>query len=332
VKAQKPLPRFSKAKDFFVKGQRLHPLWLLLLYPMVLVLTGLVIVLPIYFILHTFIKPYIQRGQDPYSWINLAQQTIGVGMIISVFVVATWVWQRFLGKRTMSDLGLSFHRRWFAELGFGLLVGVGLTGSIFVAELIMGWIDIQGLGWHMQPQHDFLASLYLSSIGMIQVVVMEELLVRGYLLQTLEDWIGLPAAVIISSAIFGVAHVFNPTATGWANYVIPFALTLLGAMFGLAYLARRSLWLPIGLHFAWNLCEYYIFALTGPLPEQATVFITKIIGPAFWAGLPNSDFGPEVGMLGILAMSCGIGIFWYLIKKQSKSAPRLLHSSLPLNM
>jgi len=46
-------------------------------------------------------------------------------------------------------------------------------------------------------------------------------IITWYLLQTLEEWIGLPAAVIISSAMFGVGHLLNPTATGWANYVIP---------------------------------------------------------------------------------------------------------------
>ena len=149
--------------------------------------------------------------------------------------------------------------------------------------------------------------------------VVEETLLRGFLLQTLEEGIGLPAAVTISSALFGVLHLLNPTATGWANYVIPFTITLGGVMFASAYLFSRSLWVPIGLHFAWNLFEYQVLALTGISPERASVLITDVTGPHFWVGLPNSSFGPEVGALGVLAMVSCIGMFWWLRSKKESS-------------
>lgn len=312
--AHKPLFPPSHIKGVFVKGERLRPIWLLLLYPLVLALTALVIIVPITLLLNALGYPPV--NQVPYDLAGLARKTISVGLTVSLFVVGTWAWRRFLGKRDMASLGLDLRRHCFTELGIGLLVGVGLMGAIFVVELLMGWIDVQGLAWQLRPSHEAFAALYFAVISMIEVAVMEEILVRGYLLQTLEEWIGLPSAVIISSAFFGVIHLLNPTATGWVNYVIPFTLTLGGVMFAMAYLARRSLWLPIGLHFAWNLCEYDVFALTGASTKQASVFVTHIPGPSFWVGLPNSAFGPEVGALGVLAMLSGIGLFWFLRKQK----------------
>jgi uncharacterized protein len=125
----------------------------------------------------------------------------------------------------------------------------------------------------------------------------------------------LPWAVAITSSVFGVIHLINPSAHGWANYVIPFTLTMAGVMLALAYLVRRTLWLPIALHFAWNTFEYEIFALTGAAPESARFLVTEITGPALWVGLPNSSFGPEVGLLGVLAMLAGIGVLWRMVRR-----------------
>jgi membrane protease YdiL (CAAX protease family) len=121
--------------------------------------------------------------------------------------------------------------------------------------------------------------------------------------------------VVISSALFGLLHLINPSSLGWADYVVPFTLTLAGVMFSIAYLGRRSLWLPIALHFAWNIFEYDIFALTGGSTEQATFLATKITGPALWVGLPNSSFGPEAGLLGVLAMLACIAAL-YAVKRR----------------
>jgi membrane protease YdiL (CAAX protease family) len=256
-----------------------------------------------------------------YSFPGLIRRTISqIGITLSIFIVGSWICVRFLDKRKWETFGLSFRGTWLRELGLGILAGIVFSGAIFVVEWLMGWIDIQGLAWNTRPPQEMLAVLYLAILDNVVVAFMEEIPFRGYLLQTLEEWLGTPTAVIITSALFGIMHLMNASARGWTVYVIPFTLTLFGFMMASAYLARRSLWIPIGLHFAWNFCEYEIFGLTGASPESATFLITKVTGPSLWVGAPNTSFGPEVGLLGVLAALLCIGMFWLIRRKKMKPA------------
>jgi hypothetical protein len=302
----------KKLRTFFFEDSRLRPFWLLISYLPVVGFAALVIIWPIMTLLNMMGYPSIPSDQVPVSFSDIARRTIDLGISIIAVLVGTWAWRKFLCKRDMTSMGLSFYRPWVSELGIGVLTGVGLTTIIFIVEFLAGWIDVQALVWQDRLPSEVAGSLYLALITAVMAAVVEETLLRGYLLQTLEVWIGLPAAVVISSTLFGLGHLLSPTAVGWVNYVIPFTVTLGGLMFASAYLFSRSLWVPIGLHFAWNFFEYNVFALTGTLPERASILITEVTGPHFWVGLPNSTFGPEVGALGVLAMVFCISMFWRL--------------------
>lgn len=194
------------------------------------------------------------------------------------------------------------------SIGVGLLLGASLMGTIFFIEFIFGWIDVKGFAW--ESRTDFTNAFTGAILHMLFVAVSEETIVRGYILQNLEECFGTRSAVIVSSVLFGAGHLFNPTATEWANYVIPFTITLAGVMFAMAYLVYRSLWLPIALHFAWNLFLYDIFGLAGASANSATFLITDVKGPTSWVGIPDSAFGPEIGILGVIAMLLSILLLW----------------------
>ena len=330
---------------FVIKG-RLHPIWRILLYVPVLAITaGAVVLLCVSALAFTagmIILPYVSAliataGVIISLCASVLVVTAGVAILLYarvllievgvsilrpqvaltlLILLGTWVCRRFLDKRDMASLGFGFHCGWLSDAGIGLLLGAGLTGIIFVVEVLNGWIDVQGFAWNFLPFGRVAFGLFTAIIDMAAVAVMEETLIRGYLLQTLEEGFGTPVGVIVSSSVFGLLHLINPSGAGWARYVIPFTITLAGFMLAVAYLVRRSLWLPIALHFSWNLFEYDVFGLIGAPVQSATFFVTEVTGPASWVGLPNSDFGPEVGLLGVLTMSFGTGLLWFLRRRQ----------------
>lgn len=106
--------------------------------------------------------------------------------------------------------------------------------------------------------------------------------------------------VIVTSLIFGILNIGNPTGTTWGIYVIPVTLSLVGLLFAQSLLVYQSLWAAIGLHFAWNTFLYGVFNLNGG--AWSLLFVTEIEGPAVFAGIPNSSFGPEVSILGVVVM------------------------------
>lgn len=77
-------------------------------------------------------------------------------------------------------------------------------------------------------------------------------------------------------------------------------LALPGLMLGWAYLRAGSLWLPIGVHFAWNLFQGDVLNLTGD-EAGTTLFglITRQQGPTWFVG---TSYGIEVGVAGLLGL------------------------------
>ena len=62
--------------------------------------------------------------------------------------------------------------------------------------------------------------------------------------------------MILTSAFFGAAHSETRTRAGSRAVGIAFEA---GVMLGAAYMLTRSLWLPMGLHAAWNFTQGEVF-------------------------------------------------------------------------
>ena len=69
-------------------------------------------------------------------------------------------------------------------------------------------------------------------------------------------WGGSWAALLVTSVLFGAAHLMNPHASMIAAAGIALEA---GVMLGAAYMLTRSLWLPMGLHAAWNFAQGEIY-------------------------------------------------------------------------
>ena len=139
----------------------------------------------------------------------------------------------------------------------------------------------------------------------------EELLFRGYAFQRLAASVGALWAVLITSALFGAGHLLNPSATplSTANTV------LAGVLLSLAYLKTRALWLPIGLHWAWNFTMGPILGLpVSGLNISPTLFRSEAAGPTWLAG---GVYGPEGGL--ILTLVCLAATLW--LARSRKIAP-----------
>jgi membrane protease YdiL (CAAX protease family) len=129
----------------------------------------------------------------------------------------------------------------------------------------------------------------------------EEVLLRGYSFQALMEQWGQVAAVVITSLLFGFFHVANP-GSGWPAI---WGITAAGLLFGVAVVVTGRLWLPIGLHASWNLFEGPVFGFPVSGMELPGAITTTVTGPELWTG---GSFGPEAGLISLLASLLGIAI------------------------
>ncbi len=229
-----------------------------------------------------------------------------------MILAATYLMFKYFEKESMKVLRISFYKGWFKDLGYGLMVGIGLVGIMFVLFLVFGWTDIIGLSWKINGLSTYIYGLIYIILAMASVAVTEELFIRGYLFYLGRKAYGLVSTFIVTSIVFGLMHLMNPTGTSWGIYVIPITLSLAGGLFAQSMISRNSLWTPIGLHFAWNTFLYGVFNLNGG--RKSILFVTEIEGPAVFVGIPNTSFGPEVSVLGAGVMILGILIFMKMKK------------------
>jgi uncharacterized protein len=219
------------------------------------------------------------------------------------FTLSIFLARRFLDRRTFSSLGLKLDRFVMRDL----LVGIGITfvmmGLIFWIELALGWLTIDALAWQVDPVSTVLGQTTLVFLGFVLVGWNEELLSRGYHLQTLISGTNVFWGVFLSSAVFGILHLGNPNAHWTAAVGILFA----GIFLAYAYLRTRQLWLPIGLHIGWNFFEGAVFGFPVSGMDTYRLVHSSVAGPPAWTGGP---FGPEAGLIMIPALVVGFGLIY----------------------
>jgi len=132
----------------------------------------------------------------------------------------------------------------------------------------------------------------------------EELMFRGYPFQRLVEAIGAGGAILVFSVLFGLVHLMNPGASPWGllNTVV------IGVALSVAYLRTRALWLPWGIHFAWNATLGLIFGLPVSGIRLFNVALrTTATGPTWLTG---GTYGLEASVPGASVVVIGLLVVW----------------------
>jgi hypothetical protein len=102
------------------------------------------------------------------------------------------------------------------------------------------------------------------------------------------------------SLFFGLLHAFNPDATLISVLITMFA----GVLLSVAWLRTHGLWLPWGLHFAWNASMAILFGLpVSGIIDFSSVVQTRAVGPTWLTG---GDYGPEGAFFTLVVLAIGI--------------------------
>ena len=234
------------------------------------------------------------------------------GQVLNFLIItgSVYVARRWLDKRSFESLGLKLDRHTLIDL----LAGIGITfvqmGFIYVVMLSLGWLTFEGFAWEFDPVNVVVMGVLSFFVVFIFVGWNEELLSRGYHLQTIASGLNLFWGVVISSAVFGLLHLGNPNATWVSAAGIFFA----GVYLAYGYIRTRQLWLPIGLHIGWNFFEGVVFGF--PVSGLDIYALTRITvhGPELWTG---GAFGPEAGLIVLPSLIVGaILIYLYTLKRK----------------
>jgi len=245
------------------------------------VLTGLTLGLYVE-ALHLFAKllPYIPEA-------HRADVVVGAYIVLPpTLVLVYWLATRLMEHRAVKELAPS---RAPKNLIAGTAFGIGLFAAVIGVLATMGVAHVG----HFDKSANLTPALTMAILSGVS----EELIFRGVYYRLLEEMFGSLTALIVSSALFGAAHLGNEGATLWSAVCVTIEA---GFLLGACYLATRNLWLPIGFHFGWNFAEGGLFgSLVSGNPFKG-VMATTFSGPDYLSG---GAFGAEGSIVAVAVCS-----------------------------
>jgi uncharacterized protein len=297
---------------FFVLNDRIRPIWRVVLYT----IAFLVSMVSVQTVVVAGWLAFKLASGAPLDQASVMQEArspslnlllpISLVELIDVLVL-TYLFRRFIDRKPLMSLGFDTGPGWAKEALVGFLLGLAAMALIFGVVLAAGWsvARLAGGSW---------TSVGLTLLGYlvtyVAVAISEELVFRGYLLQTLLEWPGALWAALLSALIFSAFHGLNP---GISRLALAH-LAVAGLVFAGAYLATRRLWLAMGLHFAWNFFQGPVFGFPVSGVASHGLVSMRAAGPALFTG---AAFGPEGGLLGLGALLlCALGI-WALARRNA---------------
>lgn len=246
-------------------------------------------------------------------------------LMLVVATLAGWVCAHALEGVPPRALGWAMHRGWWRDLLLGSAIGVA---SLLLAVLLafpFGGYAFALVGSSLLPLA--LKSLVLAAGFFVIAGAAEEALFRGYPFQTLLRSLPAWVPLLLTAVLFSTVHLDNPNAVPGFTFV---NTALAGVWLAVAYLRTRSLWFPLGVHWAWN---WALGSLMG-LPvsgmtfsRHASLVQTVDRGPAWLTG---GAYGVEGGAACAVALILSTVFVWRTrLVKADPELKRLTDEEIP---
>jgi membrane protease YdiL (CAAX protease family) len=242
-----------------------------------------------------------------YTLLNKDFQKLLVAILASAAALATYIYLfQFYEKRKIEELSTS-HFGCNAFTGF-------FTGFLILSVVIL--VMYFGKAYTIISINPVSFLIPALAIG-ISSAVFEEILFRGIIFRITEQKLGSVWALVISSSLFGFAHLANDNGTFFSAIAIVIEA---GLLLGAAYIYSKNLWLPIFIHFAWNFSEGGIYgAIISGNGLNKSWISSKIEGHDLLTG---GSFGPENSLQSVmLGLAVGILFLWMANKKHNFVKP-----------
>ncbi|MDH4211486.1 MAG: CPBP family intramembrane metalloprotease [candidate division WOR-3 bacterium] len=218
-------------------------------------------------------------------WKGLAAAVLGIPLVILV--------TKYLWRRSWEWMRFRFCGRFF---GYGIMLGFILPAFILLIHFSLGMAAI--IATPARFGFIELLSIVIGTVGFTIVIALsEELIFRGMAIREWALKMGWPLATLFGGLYFGFVHLIGllPRISALNSVWIIISALIAGVLFTAMYIRSKSLWLPIGFHFGWNLCLRLFFGTTIS-GQEATLglFRTELSGPAILTG---GAFGIESSVI-----------------------------------
>jgi membrane protease YdiL (CAAX protease family) len=190
-------------------------------------------------------------------------------------------------------MGLGRFPGWMRQALWGTAIGAALPAVAVIWIVVFGDLRVAS----------FSTSTHALGLAWVELLILstgamgEELMFRGYPFQRLVEATEPVFAVVVMSLLFGFVHGGNPHTSRLAMV----NTCAIGALLCTAYLRTGALWMPWGIHFAWNTALGLVFGLpVSGLTDFAVILRTRASGPRWVTGGAYGIEGSVVGTIVVL--------------------------------
>ena len=190
---------------------------------------------------HRRFRARIAAG-DPPDRVQVYRRVLILEWFAFAVLMATWMGL----DRPFGLLGFS------TPEGLGFVVGAGITvlGTILLAMQWRAAVTMTepqranmrasfGFVGHFLPQTD--RELRWMLLASVTAGIVEEALYRGFAIWYVSAWTGVPVAVVLTSAAFGLGHLYQGRSGALRT-------GLVGLFLAVLFVVSGSLWVPIAAH------------------------------------------------------------------------------------
>jgi hypothetical protein len=227
-----------------------------------------------------------------YYWLSLPDWLMLAGVALAHLLVL-----RAIEHRSWADVGLGRDALRPRPLALGAVLGalaIGLPSLLLVGAQQLRVLPSVPGSWAGAA-----AGLL---VKLAPAAMVEEMIFRGYPFLVLREGAGPFTALVVTSLLFGLAHLQNPGVT-----VVSISMVVLAGFFlGGVLLVTGSLWAAFAAHLAWNwTLSAAVHAAVSGLPFVMPDYRTVDAGPDWLTGGawgPEGGLGAGVGMLAAIAL------------------------------
>ncbi len=227
-------------------------------------------------------------GMILFPWVMIPIAGYFVTAALSTFAaaaVANAIVVRIYERGRLSDLGLG----WLPNSKREFFLGMGLAAAAATAIVVIP-LALRVAHFESAPSVEHrLVSIIFISVVLLFGAMGEEMLFHGYAFQLLIRSIGAWATILPAAVLFGFAHLGNDN----VNWLGIGNTMLWGVLLGYAYVRTNALWLPIGLHYGWNVALPLLGANLSGLTIGVTGYALHWNLGDNWSG---GGYGPEGGL------------------------------------
>ena len=322
----------SRMLDAIKQSRYIPPIWLAILIAIGFVYGGGILsfvgMLPIGIIvglLFGFADPTINRTE---AMAAISHYTVFFQLAGFFFIaLAVFLWVRYREKRPFSSLGFYkqdwfknllkgfFKEGWLKELSRGFLIGAVQFSLVVVLLLVTGTGSLK------------LGQVNLQSLIFVLAIIpfwilqggTEELVTRGWLFPAVSAKSNIFIGILISSALFGALHLFNPGVS-----VLSIVNIILDGIFACFLMLKYdNMWVLAGMHGAWNFVQGNIYGIQVS-GQGASTSILNYNSQSSVDLLSGGAFGAEGSIFASIVLIGCIAYLYWSLKKENRLPQALM--------